>query len=62
MGGRKKPEPPKQVAAQPNPLVKAAADQVKRAKLRASHAKAKDLRRGECRDQLSLFEIPGVTE
>ncbi|MGV9681002.1 hypothetical protein ACWDSJ_37520 [Nocardia sp. NPDC003482] len=61
MTARKNPTA-KQAAPQPNPLVKAAADQVRRAKMRQSHTKAKEPQRGECRDQLSLFDIPRVTE
>ena len=42
-------------AAQVNPIVRKAADQVAR-KRRASKPKAKDLPRYECRGQLSLFD------
>ncbi|RDI64044.1 hypothetical protein [Nocardia pseudobrasiliensis] len=52
-------------SAQPqvNPIVQAAADQVNKTKRRNSNALAKErLRRWECRDQLSLFDLPEVTE
>ncbi|WP_280377295.1 hypothetical protein [Nocardia wallacei] len=51
--------------AQVNPIVQAAADQVKAQKLRSNAStKAKErLRRwGECADQMSLFDSPEVTE
>ncbi|WP_157110938.1 MULTISPECIES: hypothetical protein [Nocardia] len=41
-------------ASQVNPIVQAAADQVKAKRRRP--AKAKDLPRWECRNQLSLFD------
>lgn len=40
---------------QVNPIVRAAADQVSKGKRRRP-AKAKDIPRWECRDQLSLFD------
>ncbi|MBV7704645.1 hypothetical protein NOVA_17885 [Nocardia nova] len=51
----------KRPASQVNPIVQAAADQVSKAKRRRP-AKAKDLPRWECRDQLSLFDPSEAVE
>lgn len=50
-------------AAQVNPIVRKAADQVASTKRRrACKPKPKDLPRWECRDQLSLFDTPEGTK
>ncbi|MCX4095062.1 hypothetical protein [Nocardia sp. alder85J] len=56
------PNSPKSAASQVNPIVQAAADQVRRAKDRTAREKTKTLPRSARRDQQSLFDIPGVTE
>ncbi|WP_019931514.1 hypothetical protein [Nocardia sp. BMG111209] len=52
---------PKPAARKVNPMVQAAADQVRRSKKKRP-TKARELPRWTCRDQLSLFDPSEVTE
>ncbi|WP_081635685.1 hypothetical protein [Nocardia sp. BMG111209] len=52
----------KPTVSQVNPIVQAAADQVRRSKNRTARRNARDLPQATGRDQQSLFNISGVTE